>query len=53
MLKNLLARTFFENEMLMKAEKKYGVVTQMGNQGHSEANISNLRLGQKQGLSRM
>ena len=33
-----LARTFFECEMLMEAEKKYGVVTQMGNQGHSEAN---------------
>lgn len=33
-----LARTFQENELLMKAEKKYKVVTQMGNQGHSEAN---------------
>lgn len=33
-----LARTFYECEMLMEAEKKYGVVTQMGNQGHSEAN---------------
>jgi predicted dehydrogenase len=30
-----LAHTFEECELLMKAEKKYGVVTQMGNQGHS------------------
>ncbi|MBU3820957.1 Gfo/Idh/MocA family oxidoreductase [Flavobacteriaceae bacterium XHP0103] len=34
-----LARTFMENELLVKAAKKYDkVVTQMGNQGHSEAN---------------
>ena len=33
-----LARTFNECEMLMSAEKRYGVITQMGNQGHSEAN---------------
>lgn len=33
-----LARTFQEVELLMKAEKKYKVVTQMGNQGHSGAN---------------
>ncbi len=33
-----LARTFQENELLMKAAKKYKVVTQMGNQGHSDAN---------------
>ncbi len=33
-----LARTFWECELLMKAEKKYGVVTQMGNQGHSGEN---------------
>lgn len=33
-----LARTFMENELLMKAEQKYKVITQMGNQGHSEAN---------------
>lgn len=34
-----LARTFQENELLMKAARKYDkVVTQMGNQGHSEAN---------------
>lgn len=33
-----MARTFNEVELMMKAAKKYGVVTQMGNQGHSEAN---------------
>lgn len=33
-----LTRTFQESELLMKAAKKFKVVTQMGNQGHSEAN---------------
>lgn len=33
-----MARTFNEEELMMKAVKKYKVVTQMGNQGHSEAN---------------
>ncbi len=33
-----LARTFEECELLMEAEKRYGVVTQMGNQGHSGDN---------------
>ena len=33
-----LAHTFEECELLMAAERKYGVVTQMGNQGHSGAN---------------
>ncbi len=33
-----LAHTFEECELLMAAEKKYGVVTQMGNQGHSGNN---------------
>ncbi len=33
-----LAHTFEECELLMQAEKKYGVVTQMGNQGHSGNN---------------
>ncbi|MGQ8336027.1 Gfo/Idh/MocA family oxidoreductase [Sunxiuqinia sp. A32] len=33
-----LARTFNEIELLMDAAKRYKVVTQMGNQGHSEAN---------------
>lgn len=33
-----LARTFNEIELLMAAEKRHKVVTQMGNQGHSEGN---------------
>jgi hypothetical protein len=33
-----LTRTFQESELLLGAAKKYKVVTQMGNQGHSEAN---------------
>lgn len=33
-----LTRTFNESELLIKAAKKYKVATQMGNQGHSEAN---------------
>ena len=33
-----LARTFLECELLMEAERQYGVVTQMGNQGHSGEN---------------
>ncbi len=33
-----LAHTFEECELLMQAEAKYGVVTQMGNQGHSGNN---------------
>ncbi|QGY47411.1 gfo/Idh/MocA family oxidoreductase [Maribellus comscasis] len=33
-----LTRTFYESELLIEAAKKYGVVTQMGNQGHSEGN---------------
>lgn len=33
-----LANTFRECELLMAAEKKYGAVCQMGNQGHSGAN---------------
>jgi predicted dehydrogenase len=33
-----MARTFNEVELMMNGAKKYKVVTQMGNQGHSEAN---------------
>jgi predicted dehydrogenase len=33
-----LAHTFQQVDLLMAAEKKYKVVTQMGNQGHSDAN---------------
>ncbi|MBA7590798.1 hypothetical protein ES708_32938 [subsurface metagenome] len=33
-----LTRTFNESQLLIDAAKKYKVVTQMGNQGHSEGN---------------
>ena len=33
-----MARTFNEVQLMMNAASKYKVVTQMGNQGHSEAN---------------
>lgn len=45
-----LARTFYECEMLMQAEKKYGVVTQMGNQGHSEANYFQFKAWKEAGI---
>lgn len=45
-----LARTFYECEMLMDAEKKYGVVTQMGNQGHSEENYFQFRAWKDAGI---
>lgn len=32
-----LTHTFEEAEMLMRAERRFGVVTQMGNQGHTSA----------------
>ena len=38
-----LAHTFEECELLMAAERKYGVVTQMGNQVHSGANYVHLK----------
>ncbi len=38
-----LAHSFLECELLMKAEKKYGVVCQMGNQGHSGDNFYQYR----------
>ncbi|MDR0510947.1 MAG: Gfo/Idh/MocA family oxidoreductase [Rikenellaceae bacterium] len=45
-----LARTFLECELLMAAEKKYGVVTQMGNQGHSEANYFQFKAWKDAGI---
>ena len=33
-----MAHSFRQIELMMAAEKKYGVAAQMGNQGHSEAN---------------
>lgn len=45
-----MARTFNEVELMMQAEKKYGVVTQMGNQGHSEANYFQFKAWKEAGI---
>lgn len=45
-----LTRTFLESELLMQAEQKYGVVTQMGNQGHSEANYFQFKTWVEKGI---
>jgi predicted dehydrogenase len=45
-----MARTFNEVDLMMKGEKKYGVVTQMGNQGHSEANYFQFKAWQDAGI---
>lgn len=48
-----LARTFLENELLMqKAAKNPRVVTQMGNQGHSEANYFQFKAWKDAGIIR-
>ena len=45
-----MARTFYEVELMMAAEKKYGVVTQMGNQGHSDANYFQFKAWKDAGI---
>jgi hypothetical protein len=45
-----LSHTFEESELLMKAARKYGVVTQMGNQGHSEANYFQFKAWKEAGI---
>ena len=45
-----LARTFIENELLIKAARKYKVVTQMGNQGHSGANYFQFKAWKEAGI---
>lgn len=45
-----MARTFNEVELMMKAAKKYKVVTQMGNQGHSEANYFQFKAWTEAGI---
>jgi predicted dehydrogenase len=46
-----MARTFQEVELMMKAAKKYPkVVTQMGNQGHSEANYFQFKAWKEAGI---
>jgi predicted dehydrogenase len=46
-----MARTFNEVELMMKAARKYNkVVTQMGNQGHSEANYFQFKAWKEAGI---
>ncbi len=46
-----MARTFWEVELMMqKAAKNPKVITQMGNQGHSEANYFQFKAWQKAGI---
>lgn len=45
-----MARTFLENELMMKAAAKNNVVTQMGNQGHSEANYFQFKAWKDAGI---
>jgi len=45
-----MARTFNEIELMMKAARKYKVVTQMGNQGHSEANYFQFKAWTEAGI---
>ena len=47
-----LAHTFEECELMMKAAEKYGVVTQMGNQGHSTVKYHQFREYVETGLVR-
>lgn len=47
-----MARTFQEVELMMAAAKKYGVVTQMGNQGHSEGNYFQFKAWKEAGIIR-
>lgn len=45
-----LGRTFRENQLLMAAEEKFKVATQMGNQGHSEANYFQFKAWTEAGI---
>lgn len=46
-----LTHTFRESELLIQAEKKYGVVTQMGNQGHTSGGASQFQQMVKGGVA--
>lgn len=45
-----MARTFDEVERMMKGAQKYKVVTQMGNQGHSEGNYFQFKAWKEAGI---
>ncbi|MFY0688546.1 MAG: Gfo/Idh/MocA family oxidoreductase [Cyclobacteriaceae bacterium] len=45
-----MARTFNEVELMMDCAERHSVVTQMGNQGHSEANYFQFKAWQEAGI---
>ncbi|MBI0400503.1 Gfo/Idh/MocA family protein [Cyclobacterium marinum] len=45
-----MARTFNEVQLMMDGAKKHNVVTQMGNQGHSEANYFQFKAWKEAGI---
>ncbi|NLF99373.1 MAG: Gfo/Idh/MocA family oxidoreductase [Lentisphaerae bacterium] len=45
-----LAHSFHQIDLLMAAEQKYKVATQMGNQGHSDANYFQFKTWQEAGI---
>ncbi|MDF7807344.1 Gfo/Idh/MocA family oxidoreductase [Pontiellaceae bacterium B12219] len=45
-----MGRTFQEVGLIMRAAEKYGVMTQMGNQGHSENNYYQFKAWQEAGI---
>jgi len=45
-----MAHTFNEVELMMRGAKKYGVVTQMCNQGHSDANYFQFKAWKEAGI---
>jgi len=45
-----MAHTFNEVDLMMRSARKYGVVTQMGNQGHSEANYFQFKAWKEAGI---
>jgi Oxidoreductase family, NAD-binding Rossmann fold/Oxidoreductase family, C-terminal alpha/beta domain len=45
-----MAHSFRQIELMMAAEKKYGVAAQMGNQGHSEANYFQFKAWTEAGI---
>ncbi len=45
-----MARTFNEVELMIKGAEKYGVATQMGNQGHSEGNYFQFKAWKEAGI---
>ncbi len=47
-----LTHTFRESELLMQAEKKYKVVTQMGNQGHTSGGAEQFKQMVKGGVTK-